>query len=110
MSVAHRSIARLPLEIFENLSACSFKGEESSLDPEELRAAIVRQLKSVATNKRFRKVYLHISTVGPFLQLSPQTLLSALDPLLTYGTPARQSTSLLSPESFYGFSDSTFCL
>jgi hypothetical protein len=83
MSVAHRSIARLPLEIFENLSSCSFKGEAPS--PEVLRATIVKQLKSVQTKKQFRTVYVIVSAVGPFLQLSHSTLLRALDPLLTFG-------------------------
>lgn len=83
MSVNHRSIARLPLPVFENLSACSFKEKPPS--PEELRALIVKQLKSVPQKKSFRTVYVHVTTVGPLLRLSPPMLLRALDPLLTYG-------------------------
>lgn len=83
MSVNHRSIARLPLGVFENLCACSFQDEPPPA--EELRALVVKQLKSVPQQKSFRTVYVNISTVGPLLRLSPPTLLRALDPLLTYG-------------------------
>ena len=99
MSVNHRSIARLPLDVFENLATCSFQDEPPP--PQELRALVVKQLKSVPQRKSFRTVYVNISTVGPLLRLSPPTLLRALDPLLTYGELSRRlsCTSLLETPS-----------
>lgn len=75
MSVSHRSIARLPVEIFDGLCDVSAT---------DLRAAISKQLKSVAQKKSFRTVYVKVLTVGPLLQLSVTSLMRALDPLLTY--------------------------
>ncbi|GAX09352.1 RAD51-like protein 1 [Fistulifera solaris] len=78
MSVAHRSIVRLPLEIFEGL--CD-DGNVAAID---LRTAISKQLKNVAKKKSFRTVYVKVLTVGPMLQMSVTSLMRALDPLLTY--------------------------
>lgn len=82
MSVAHRSIARLPHPIFENLSGCCVK--DTNLTPEETRAAIVKKLKLFPIKKWYRTVYKTITTVGPLLRLSLPSLLRALDPILTY--------------------------
>jgi hypothetical protein len=90
MSVSHRSIARLPLEIFENLSHCMLS--EEPLSPEDLRVTIVKQLKKVPKKKWFRTVYVCVSTVGPLLRLPLPTLMRALDPLLTYGTSTNAYT------------------
>ena len=91
MSVAHRSIARLPLSIFENLAQCSLPTTKDTTDKEEswtpgqLRAAMVHKLSQFSTQQWYRTVYKSISTVGPLLRLPVTTLVRALDPLLTYG-------------------------
>lgn len=77
MSVSHRSIARLPVEIFEGLS-------HDNVTAIDLRAAISKQLINVAKKKSFRTIYIKVLTVGPLLQLSVTSLMRALDPLLTY--------------------------
>ena len=67
---AHRSLARLPLDIFDGLQQC-----EVPLSGEDLRREIVGKLKI----GRF-------VNAGSLLRLSPTSLLKALDPLLTYRT------------------------
>lgn len=105
MSAAtHRSLARLPLEIFAGLQMQPWEGEAASA--EQLRREIVAKLKatkSVVATRRHSELSRHdqdtnsnrqhqhqkqpqyesITTVGIFLRLSPTVLLRALDPLLT---------------------------
>lgn len=70
---AHRSLARLPLEIFECLQDVA--GANSSA--EDLRREIVAKLQQIGRREGCK-------TVGALLRLSPTALLRALDPLLTY--------------------------
>lgn len=93
MSASHRKLARLPLEIFDNL-----QGGEETLSPEELRSAICDKLKRFRTrhtHHKARSVSTSLKTVGDFLRASPLTVMQALDPLLTFGTSFKLSTSLL---------------
>jgi DNA-directed RNA polymerase alpha subunit len=91
MSASHRKIARLPLEVFDNLLVTPQEEEEQQqhqFDPEVLRSSICARLKRFpiksrnATTTSTRSV----KTVGDLLRTSKRTLLHALDPLLTYGT------------------------
>ena len=74
MSASHRSIARLSLDIFTDLSP------NQQDDPESLRSKIAAKLQQVPT--RSGKP---ITTVGSLLQLSSPALLRALDPILCHG-------------------------
>ena len=85
MSIAHRSIARLPLEIFEDLAKCSINEEQWT--SVELRDKIASRLKAHQTKRKYDTVHLKITTVGPLLRVSLRSLLRTLDPLLTYGKP-----------------------
>lgn len=77
MSAAHRSLARLPLEIFTDLRT------EHHDDPEALRNLICSKLKQTQT--RQGKTTEPITTVGKLLTLSSPALLRTLDPLLAHG-------------------------
>jgi RecA/RadA recombinase len=73
MSAAHRSLARLPLEVFADLSL-------DHKDAAGLRAECCLKLKQANLGLQVRGVTL----VGPFCQLSSPTLVRILDPLLTF--------------------------
>jgi hypothetical protein len=77
MSAAQRSIARLPLAVFDVKEK---DDNTEAADVEVLRSEIGNKLKAVTQIKDA------MLTVGSLLQLSPAMLLRALDPLLTYGT------------------------
>jgi hypothetical protein len=89
MSTANRSIARLPLDVFENLSGAFENQGEQQQDSESatnLRNAIVSKLRSVPKKSRSGTVVVeNIHTVGALLRLPKTSLLRFLDPLLTYG-------------------------
>lgn len=80
MSAAHRSLARLPRTVFDDLVAASL------LDENFGNAAILRDgsllQKSICDKLQATKV----KTVRDFFLLSNTNLLHVLDPLLTYGT------------------------
>lgn len=97
MSVAQRTIARLPLELFAAVRDAaptvdhdhdddgSVGCEDSLRSAEVLRQAICAKLKTVSRrNNRGGTTSDGVSTVGELLQLSPGVLLRTLDPLLTY--------------------------
>jgi len=109
MSASRRSLARLPLEIFEDLapggipkprtgtngsggsgsSRTDCEGQTVILTPEELRRTICDKLKRFrvrSAHPKFKPTSTSVTTVGDILRVSPWTLLLALDPLLTYGT------------------------
>jgi hypothetical protein len=80
MSASHRRIARLPLDVFDNLTT------DSPNEPETLRTAICSKLKKFPIKTRTGGAsFDSVKTVGALLQTSKTTLLCALDPLLTYG-------------------------
>jgi hypothetical protein len=89
MSAAHRSIARLPLEIYTDL-ICE-RQDQLAENPELLRDAICNKLKKFADRSsrggsRGSVSYDSITTVGGLLtRISKPTLLRVLDPILTYG-------------------------
>lgn len=87
MTSTHRSLARLPLHIFENLQYQSQQQQQIIIDEEEatskLRSSICTKLRQPPRSLRDAKE--PITTVGSFLKLSLITLLQLLDPLLTYG-------------------------
>ena len=111
MSAFHRNLARLPLDVFENLVVPSYSpsteepGNGSSnssnmartkpsiptatmatnIAATNLRAGICGKLKSVKRKTKTGYVVESIKTVGALLRLSRPALLRALDPLLTYG-------------------------
>lgn len=79
-----RSIARLPLHIFTNLS--SHEEGELQKSPEALRNSILKKLENAG--KILKKPFPHdasINTVGELMVLSHTTLLRLLDPLLISG-------------------------
>lgn len=69
MSASHRSLARLPLGVFRDLTTA----EE---DPEALRRALVVKLRQASHKEAV--------TVGGLLRTSAPALLRAVDPLLTH--------------------------
>lgn len=73
MSASHRSIARLPLDIFTDL-----RPEQG--DAESLRTLVCSKLK-----QRQGKSSESVTTVGQLLKLSPPALLRTLDPVLCHG-------------------------
>ena len=82
MSASHRKLARLPLEIFRDLS------EE---DPEILRTNICNRLKRFPIKTSSKTTTpISVKTVGGLLQTPKPTLLRVLDPLLTYGEKDRR--------------------
>jgi hypothetical protein len=90
MSIAHRSIARLPLTVFDIKKDREHDGNVDhgeGRDIDAIRRDICSKLKSMPRNKSSRSssVTESVSTVGELLQQSPVILLRALDPLLTYG-------------------------
>ena len=90
MSAAHRSLTRLPLEVYTDL----IRGRaHSDVDdnPGELRRKICSKLKKFPTRSRGKHshdvIHESVTTVGQLLtRISKLTLLRVLDPLLTYGT------------------------
>lgn len=85
MSASHRKLARLPLEVFENLLVTM---EEQDLTPQDLRSAICGKLKRFRVRSRHgsgTSTTVSLKTVGDLLRTPPFTLLQALDPLLTFG-------------------------
>lgn len=79
-----RSIARLPLHIFTNLS--SHEEVEHQKSPEVLRNSILKKLENAG--KILKKPFSNdasINTVGELMSLSHTTLLRLLDPLLISG-------------------------
>lgn len=86
MSAAHRSLARLPTDLYRDL----ILGRADSDDPLELRRKICGKLKKFPkqTNSNNNEiVHESVTTVGQLLtRTSKLTLLRVLDPLLTYGT------------------------
>lgn len=82
MSASQRTLARLPLQVFEQLINDPV---ESLKRPEMVREAIIAKLKSFPRKTRNGVVVQSVKSVGDFLRLSIPALLRALDPLLTYG-------------------------
>ena len=68
MSASHRALSRLPSSIFSNLK---------NDDDESLQSQICQRLSKHSTS---------IMNVGQLLQTPLPTLVSIVDPLLTYGT------------------------
>jgi len=91
MSAASRNLARIPLEVFQDLKTSA--NDDTSSSAQELREAITNKLKSFPRKTRNGIVQDGIKTVGPLLELSKLNLLRALDPLLTYGT-SNEATKL----------------
>ena len=92
MSTAHRSLARLPLEVFTGLILGRNHNGVGETSPAELRRLICAKLKKFPrqgsyTHKKNGQVsYDSITTVGQLLtRTSKLTLLKVLDPLLTFG-------------------------
>jgi hypothetical protein len=81
MCTASRSLARLPLQLFENLSV----EVDDDGGAEKLRAAICTKLKSFAKSTRIGLVHENVQTVGALLEMPTSSVLRALDPLLTFG-------------------------
>jgi hypothetical protein len=81
MSVGNKSLARLPLELFEGILVDRSNPPTSAA----LRSDICGKLKSFS-RKRPNGVSTNesVTTVGQLLQLSRLSLLRILDPLLTY--------------------------
>lgn len=79
MSTADRSLARLPLHLFENLAT-----DGNTIPARELREQICASLDTLNTASRNGSVTHRIRTVGPLLQCSAASLVRTLDPLLTY--------------------------
>jgi RecA/RadA recombinase len=107
-AAAHRSLARLPVDIFDGLQAppppSPGEASETTTTAEQLRREIVATLKATKIAAAMRRPadhrpppqnqqstnpnalpppYESITTVGALLRLSPTVLLRALDPLLT---------------------------
>lgn len=105
MSAAtHRSLARLPLEIFSGLQQQHYHTDQADdedeslvstvLSAEQLRREIAAKLKAAkiisaasrqqqAQQRPNQQFYESITTVGALLRLPPMALLRTLDPLLT---------------------------
>ncbi|KAL3944109.1 MAG: hypothetical protein SGBAC_001840 [Bacillariaceae sp.] len=104
MSASHRKLARLPLEIFDNLHmrAQSSTQQPISISSEGLRSQICNRLKrfpfrfdnhssnhnsittTTTTTTFTTTTTASIKTVGDLLRANKRTLLLALDPLLTF--------------------------
>lgn len=89
MSTSHRSLARLPLEVFDDLIT---RPNDIPEDAAVLRNAICNKLKKFPEKSSRQRpnhgmvVFDSITTVGGLLtRISKPTLLRVLDPLLTYG-------------------------
>lgn len=86
MSAAHRSLLRLPLDVFIDL--IQERAHKDVDNPEGLRRSICSKLKKFPSRSRMNGDVVHesITTVGQLLtRISKLTLLKVLDPLLTYG-------------------------
>ena len=90
MSASHRSLARLPLDIFTDLQ------HDQTRDAESLRCLICSRLKQAQT--RQGKTTEPVTTVGKLLKMSPSALLRALDPILNHGAFRAGLFSVLSFE------------
>lgn len=77
MSAFHRSLARLPLDVFTDLRP------QQQGDAESMRSLICSKLKQ--TTSRQGKTTEPVTTVGQLLKLSSPALLRALDPVLCHG-------------------------
>ena len=89
-----RSLARLPLHIFTNLS--SHEEGDHQKSPEVMRNSILKKLENAG--KILKKPFPHdasINTVGELMALSHTTLLRLLDPLLVSGKLEIMTTCLL---------------
>jgi len=79
MSATHQLLTLLPLSIFMNLR------EDDSLCPNDLRSTICNKLKELGRKPgSTQQQQESVTTLGQLLNLSPPTLLRALDPLLTH--------------------------
>jgi hypothetical protein len=86
MSTAHRSIARLPLEVYTGLILGRTHNEIGETNPAELRRLISSKLKKFPLRSNGRVFYESVTTVGQLLtRISKLALLKVLDPLLTFG-------------------------
>jgi hypothetical protein len=84
MSASHRKLARLPLEVFDDLMVTE---QTQTMSPQDLRFAICEKLKRfrVRSRRHGGATTVSLKTVGDLLRTAPFTLLQALDPLLTFG-------------------------
>ena len=80
MSATHRTLARLPLDIFADLIT---RPETCQQDAASLRDLICSKLQQAHTIQG--KTTESVTTVGKLLKLSSPALLRALDPVLTHG-------------------------
>lgn len=85
MSACHRKLARLPLEVFEDLQTTN-PAEQTLTLAAELRATICERLKRFRIRSRNGGTQsMSIKTVGDLLCTPRFVLLQAMDPLLTFG-------------------------
>lgn len=105
MSATYRSMARLPLKIFEQLSFQSNDDEYEESTAMSIRASVCHKLK-----QPYKKAD-PITTVGGFLKQSCMTLVRILDPILTYGKHSVHDSPSVLSSSIHTFllQRSVFC-